>query len=238
MKKSHQMLIAALLAVFAISAPAVDEQNKPTEGSLQKGWRQDFASMPEGWKVKGKPGTPSAQFTVERSKDGSNTWLNMKADKASASLVVELPDVKLAETPVLRWAWQVTVFPEGADGRDSDKDDQAIGVYVSAGGMLSQQSLAYRWETETPVGAEGSANYAAGVVKVKWVCLRNKDSSRGGVFLIEERNVAEDFKNRFGVMPKKLGLSVSCNSQYTGTKAEARLAWIEFAPTPSSPRAE
>lgn len=202
------------------------------EGAARIGWRQEFGSMPSDWKLRGKPGTPNAVFTVGRSSDGSNTWLNMSADKASASLVVELPGVKLKDTPILRWAWRVTVFPEGADGRESAKDDQAIGVYVSTGGMFSQQSLAYRWETETPIGAEGTASYAGGVVKVKWICLRNKTSVQGETFLVEERNVAEDFKSRFGSVPDKIGLSISCNSQYTGSKAEAQLAWIEFVSAP------
>lgn len=194
------------------------------------GWRQEFQTMPDGWKLKGKPGTSAAVFEPGRSADGSNTWLNMRADKASASLVVELPKVKLAETPVLRWCWRVTVFPEGADGRESARDDQAIGVYVSTGGMFSQKSLAYRWETETPIGEEGTASYAGGVVKVKWFCLRNKQSAKGDGFIVEERNVAADFKSRFGDVPEKIGLSISCNSQYTGSKAEAQLAWIEFVP--------
>jgi hypothetical protein len=225
------------IACVAAAVAALAGEAKTEEPAMKTGWRQEFETMPSGWKVKGKPGTPNAVFTVGRSAEGTNTWLNMAADKASASLVVELPWVKLKDTPILRWAWRVTTFPEGADGRESAKDDQAIGVYVSTGGMFSQQSLAFRWETETPVGAEGTATYAGGVVKVKWLCLRNKASAQGDSFLVEERNVAEDFKSRFGSVPDKIGLSISCNSQYTGTKAEAQLAWIEFVTAPASTNA-
>ncbi|MBU4460399.1 MAG: DUF3047 domain-containing protein, partial [Verrucomicrobia bacterium] len=71
--------------------------------------------------------------------------------------------------------------------------------------------------------------YAAGIVKVHWIALRNKDS--GGKFTIEERNVAADWKSMVGSdAPKSITLSVSCNSQYTGAKAAAELDWIEFRP--------
>ncbi len=226
----------ALLAAGIMTAPFSTCADEPA--CARPGWRQEFQTMPDGWKLKGKPGTPAAVFEPGRSADGSNTWLNMTADKASASLVVELPNVKLADTPILRWCWRVTVLPKGADGRESAKDDQAIGLYVSAGGMFSQKSLAYRWETETPIGEEGTASYAAGVVKVKWFCLRNKQSAKDDSFIIEERNVAADFKSHFGKVPEKIGMSVSCNSQYTGSKAEAQLAWVEFVPEQQQPASE
>ena len=106
-------------------------------------WREPFDALPKGWEVRGKPGTPAAVFDVVAPEDGAETTgkvLRMRAESASASLVAALPDVDLKKTPILRWRWRVTRFPEGADGRDAGKDDQAIGVYVSTGGLFSQRS--------------------------------------------------------------------------------------------------
>ena len=192
-------------------------------------WRLTFDTMPDGWEVKTKPGTPAAVFAVVDCPEAAgHKALNMEADKASASLTGQIKDVDLNETPIMRWSWRVTTFPEGADGRDAGRDDQAIGVYLGAGGFLSQKSLAYRWETDTPRGTNGQAEYAAGVVQVHWHCLRNRQDGTNGAFRVEERNVAEDYRAAFGSTPRKFGLSISCNSQYTGTKAAAQLEWIEF----------
>jgi hypothetical protein len=150
----------------------------------------------------------------------------MEANKASASLIIKLPQIDFARYHILKWAWRVTKFPEGADGRIEKKDDQAIGIYVSSGGLFNQHAIAYRWETDTPPGAISNVIYAGGIAKIKWIALRNKNDDCSKGFLIEERNVAEDFKNWFGYVPEKVGISISCNSQYTKSDAAAELAWI------------
>lgn len=193
------------------------------------GWRQTFATMPKDWEIQGKPGVDKARFEGGHA-DGTNRVLRMTSDKASATFKSGKLAVDLNRTPVMRWRWKAVKLPDGADGRKGERDDQAIGLYVSAGGMLSQKSVALRWETETPKDASGRAKYAGGVVSIFWKCIRNKaDVSPDGWF-IDEVNVADCFRTEFGEVPAKIGLGVSCNSQYTGTKAEALLDWVEFAP--------
>jgi len=214
-----------------LSIPLVHAETTCTT-AIRPAWREEFESMPDGWKVKTKPGTRAAECGVKKNPVSDEGFLTMQADNASATFMVELKNINLNKTPVLRWSWRVATFPEGADGRVAAKDDQAIGIYVSHGGMIGQRSVAYRWETETPVGEEGSVRYAGGVVRVKWICLRNKDDGDGTQFIIEERNAAEDFKEAFGYVPDRIGIGVSCNSQYTGSKAEAQLDWIELIAMP------
>ncbi len=213
-----------VVQALAVALAASGDTNSPIR-------RIVFSRMPKGWEVKTKPGTPAAVFSVVDCPDAAGrTALNMEADKASASLTGQIKDVDLNTTPIMRWSWRVTAFPEGADGLVAARDDQAIGIYLGAGGFLNQKSVAYRWETDTPRGTNGRAEYAAGVVRVAWHCLRNRQDGTNGAFRIEERNVAEDYRAAFGSTPKTFGLSISCNSQYTGTKASAQLEWIEFRP--------
>jgi hypothetical protein len=197
--------------------------------------RITFDAIPSGWDVQGKPFTRAAVFTIQDDPEQpGHCWLSMTADKASASLLSgSTLSVDLKKTPILRWRWRVTVLPSGADGRDPKKDDQAIGLYISSGSRFKQQSIAYRWETQPPSGADGFARYAAGTVSIKWFALRDESHADGKTFFIEERNVAEDFQKAFGAVPERIGLGISCNSQYTGSSAEAQLDWIEFvAPAP------
>lgn len=206
------------------------------------GWFEDFnggidsltpSSLPAGWVVQNKPGTALADFTVRQ--DGhEKSFLHMYADKASASVITKLDGVDIKKTPYLRWRWRVNALPEGADGRVRSRDDQAIGIYVGSGSTFSNKSVSYRWDTGTPKNSEGSASYGMGIIRVKWYTLRNKEDAADGRWIVEERNVAEDFKDAWGYYPDEAYLSVSCNSQYTGSKADADLDWIGFDSRPGS----
>ncbi len=200
------------------------------------GWKEEFTPvpgagkvvLPKGWAVRGKLGTKQAVFSLATDPKESNSFLHMEADKASASLISRVKGVDIKKTPLLRWRWRARTLPEGADGRRKARDDQAIGIYVGAGSTLNNRSISYRWDTETPKGAEGNCSYGSGFVKVKWYTLRNKEDAADGRWFIEERNVAEDFKKAWGFSPTEVYVSVSCNSQYTDSRAAADLEWIEF----------
>jgi hypothetical protein len=194
------------------------------------GWREDFRSQPVGWELRTKAGVKVTEFSVEPPAEGHDGALRMTAINASGMLATHLKHVDLHRTPLLRWRWRALTLPAGGDGRIAGRDDQAIGIYVSSGGLIRQKSVAYRWETDTPVGTEGEASYAAGIVKAKWTVLRNVNDA--GSFFVEERNLAHDFQRAFGFVPNDVSVGVTCNSQYTGTTAVAELDWIEVVAEP------
>lgn len=212
-------LIPLVVAVFIVNATA------------QEPLRVAFEKMPQDWDVRGVPGRAKAVFEAGYA-DGTNVVLRMTSDNATATLKSGKLSVDLTKTPIMRWRWKVVTLPPGADGRSDKLDDQAIGLYVSTGGMFRQKCVAYRWETDTPKGETGRAKYAAGVVSLLWISVRNKDDLADG-WIIEEANVAEDFKKAFEEVPTEIGLGISCNSQFTGTKAEALLDWVEFVAAPA-----
>jgi len=190
-------------------------------------WREEFRTMPKGWEVRTVPGTDVTRYRADAGGAHGAGVLVMEADDASATLATQLKSVDLRETPILRWRWRVLEYPRDADGREAERDDQAIGIYVSAGGILGQRSIAYRWETDTPIGTEGDATYGAGLVKVHWIGVRNKDDGTG-VWHTDERNIAADFQRVFGYIPDQPIIAVTSNSQYTNSHAVAELDWIEL----------
>jgi hypothetical protein len=226
---SKRFLMAGFcaLAVTVCGAPEKKNEVKPA-------WKTDFDStvksdkiqVPKGWTLKGKPFVTDAEFSVVKDKEGKNV-LRMYADKASGTLLCEVKGVDLNKYPIIRWRWKAIKLPTGGDGRKSDKDDQAIGIYVGTG-RFSQDSIAYRWETLPPIGSDGKVTYG-GMVSVKWYCLQN-DKSPMDKWITEERNIAADFKKVYGYVPEKFAVSVVCNSQYTKSISEAQLAWVEFLP--------
>ncbi len=234
--------LAVLLSCGAALAadPATSGSLSPTPPRAEASdapapaWRENFKQWNRAWDIRGVPGTPKAKFEVRPLTDREEQpALVMTSDRASATLMIPVKGVDLEKTPVMRWRWRAPKLPEGADGRVAGKDDQAIGIYVGTrAGWLRQNSIAYRWETLTPVGDKGTATYGAGTVRVAWFSLRNQRDGEGPAYE-ESRNVAEDFKSIYGEVPKEFALSVSCNSQGTDSKAQAVLEWIEFVPAPA-----
>jgi hypothetical protein len=226
-------LLLLALAVSPWRALAADAEASPAKAPY---CRVDFSSypvstksaVPEGWKYQGKWGVPDPSYFIVKDPVSGAQVLRLVSDKATGTLLYALVGkLDLNKTPIMRWKWKMGKLPAGADGRFSSKDDQALGIYLGTGRLL-RDSVGYRWETETPIGAEGNATYAR-VVAARWQCVRNKDSALNTWF-VEERNVAEDFKRAYGEIPVETVLTVSINSQYTGTQAESFLEYVEFVP--------
>ena len=228
------IIVGILVCLAAIGSFYLYQKLVPKKEII--GWKDDFLSgkrkgksvVPTGWRLRGKPGTPKAVFSIKRDKTG-DSFLHMEANKASGTVITKVKGINLKKTPLLRWRWRAETLPTGADGRVKSKDDQAIGIYIGTGTMLNKKTISYRWDTETPDGTEGNCVYGDGTIDVKWFTLRDKEDAGNGKWYTEERNCAEDFKKAWGFYPKRVFLSISCNSQYTGTKAVADLDWIEFA---------
>ncbi len=236
--------LAALVAAFW--QLAVWAQNQPPTGGTSEGkapgWSAEFkltpemdkdkAKLPEGWELKTKPFTSAAVFSVKKDASSDVCFMSMEADKASGSVICKPDKLNIKDFPVISWSWRASVLPAGGDARDFAKDDQAIGIYVGTGSMFDKKSISYHWDTDTPKGAEGECKYGGGTISVKWFTLRNKedvpDDGKPSQWFTEERNFLEDFKKAWGFVPESVYVSVSCNSQYTGTKAAADLQWIRF----------
>lgn len=225
--------ISILIANRYVSFYAPDPVSPVDEIVSTIAWREDFdkpasSSYPEGWRVRGKPGTPVAGFRVENYDENGSKVLRVESDRSSGSLITQAGNIDLRETPFLNWRWKVNKLPVGADGRERHRDDQAIGIYAGTGSVFDNKSVSYRWDTETPRYTEGESVYAMGTVKVKWITLRNKQDPNNQWFT-ESRNLLEDYKKAWGVVPERLYISVSANSQYTGTESSADLKWVELS---------
>jgi len=230
----RKILFITLTIFIAVGVKAAEKDKK---------WREDFdaknkeGTLPSGWEIHGTIwGTNETCFELENQKDSKKPVasalgvLKVFADKATGALFCEAYKyVDLKKTPIMRWRWHVTKFPKGGDGRKSDSDDQAIAIYIGANDWMVKKSISYRWETETPQGLEGSISYGGGTVKVKWFCLRNKNTGTDK-WVTEERNIAKDFKKAFGFIPKEFVLSIGANSQNTKSKSLAFIDYIEFLP--------
>ncbi len=213
-------------------------QAAPDQGTVRIDFRnakQDGKAV-TGWTYKGKFATADAKFSIQ-TVDGVKV-LRMVSKKGTGSLLYDISKIDLKKYPYMRWKWRVDSLPRNADGDDPDRDDQAIGIYVGSGSTFSQESIALRWETKTQKGKTGFVKYGMGAVKVHWRCVRNeKDGLKR--WYVDECNIYEELKKIFdGKVPTdNIAITISANSQYTGTDSDACLEYIEFAakPLPKKP---
>lgn len=199
------------------------------------GWREDFANdkpdekgFPVNWKVEGNlPGVQPSRVFLR------NGVLHLESDKSSGGALQILKNVDLNKTPVMRWRWRVLELPKGGDGRFANRDDQAVGIYLILPGFWQKKSVSYHYETLTPKRQWGEASYLCGIVKVKFLVLRNR-TDRLGEWYVEERNVVEDLKKCYGEIPNEFAVSIISNSHNTGSRAVAEVDFIEFVPAGSA----
>ena len=172
--------------------------------------------------------TPKTRFFLRNDSAAKcNSVLVIESKKSSAFFACDLSGkVDLNETPILRWRWKVKKLPPDADGRHRKKDDQAVGIYIGTGTVFNQKAIAYRWETETPVGHWGKTVYS-NVMSVRFLCQRNKDNGLD-IWYEEERNVRDDFIEQFGFVPGNIALAICGNSQNSQSDALAEIDFIGF----------
>ena len=221
-------IAAAILAPCAFFCSAgldAKEKAEPVRHWDFESSKLDGKGIPEGWSYRGKPGTPDVKYEIVEDKELKHKVLHITSDKASGVIMVEGSDIDLEKYPIMRWRWKAVKLPTGADATVKAKDDQGIAVYVGYG-KLSQSSISYNWQTETPKGTSGSSTYNW-VVDVDWFTLRDKNDKMDTWFE-EEVNVYDDMKKIFRKIPSDWALSISSNSQYTKSEADVYLDYIEF----------
>lgn len=222
MKLSRPLFFSAL---FALPLFAVDDFR--ITFSPERYSESD--KLPDGWHLKGKLFTAKPTYQIVYDKELKTNVLRVTANRASGTILYNITGV-LQKYPIMRWKWRVDALPKGADGRNPDADDQAIAIYIGIG-SISTNSISYRWDTETPKQTRGKVSYGAGMVKVDWITLRNKED-KVGVWYVDQVNAAEDLKRICGgkLPDSDVALSICSNSQYTKSKITAEVAYIEFLP--------
>ncbi len=231
-----------ILLILSLGLPALQL------AATETGWREDFTKtkvedeqvIPEDWAFGGsRMGVPMTRFYVQKSEKEKKPVLVVDSRKSTGALMCRPSDqnVDLNKTPILRWRWRVKSLPPGGDGREARVDDQAIAIYIGGPGLFSKKSIAYRWETETPVDTTGQVTYGFGALTVNWICIRNK-KSKLNEWHVETRDIAADYEKYYGEIPDRFVISICGNSQYSKSDTIAEIEFLELIPRPDPPPAQ
>lgn len=224
------LALTAALACFATGADPVLVDAPSPDAS----WSNDFSNpktLDDEWKFDGgRFLVPRTKFALAAEPTASNgKIMAVEADKSTGVMLSAPSKVDLTKTPVMRWRWRVTK-PITLKPGECEPDDQAVVLYFGDGTLLKQRCVGYRWEVNTPLEHNGLRKYSAGTMTVSHRTVRN-NTTPAGEWVVEERNVVEDYRKAFGKMPNdEFIISVGANSQYSGSSSRAEIDFIEFIP--------
>jgi hypothetical protein len=212
----------AVLAVAAWAAPetVVEDwgQGAPGARGVPPGWRGESWGKPSGY-----------DLTIVD--DDGHRALRLRSDGDRVTISVDLKGrVDLRDTPILEWAWKVTVLPRGGDSRVRATADQAAQIYVvwpRVPALLRSRIIGYAWDTQAPAGSVFRSRKTG---TVTYVIVRSGVADLGH-WITERRDVAEDYRRIYGEEPKEPGaLSLSIDSNDTRSSAESFIGSLVFRP--------
>jgi hypothetical protein len=191
---------------------------------------QETAAVPPGWELKKRTG--KADYALIE--DGDGRVLRLRSRSSSFALQTEV-EIDLTQTPILQWRWKVAELPQGADFRDSARDDQAAQLFVMFSlDVLRTEVIAYIWDSTAPKGtiAEPTFPPIYPVLRMRAVVVESGDANKGK-WMTVTRNVAEDYKKLFGGDADRIsGIRIQINSQHTKSRAEAYWGYVKMKATP------
>ncbi|MGQ9696053.1 MAG: DUF3047 domain-containing protein [Thermodesulfobacteriota bacterium] len=181
--------------------------------------------LPQGWSLEKEPG-PKSKILIKKEK-GVN-FLHLFSVNDTFGLKKEI-SFDIRRYPYLSWRWRVTLLPKGGDIRKRETDDQAGQIYVifpKFPAMINSRSVGYIWDTQAPVGFSGiSTAYS----KMRYIILQS-GNSKLNQWLLETRNVYEDYKSVFQEEPPLVGaVLIYINSQHTESSAACDYSDIYFS---------
>ena len=226
--KIFRILFSAIVLFFCLMSNAWAEDHRLIISNFSKG--VDGDRVPVDWKIVKKVGSPILKIKEENNEH----LLHLISEKSSFGIKKNIY-VNVKKYPYINFKWKVKELPENGDFRKKETDDQAAQVYVVFGKFNFLATIVgYTWENKAPKLTTG----ASPVWSKSRVIVLESGSEKLGKWVMETRNVYEDYKKLFGKTPSKANLiTLYINSQHTKSRAESYFGEIYFSKSrdPESP---
>ena len=185
--------------------------------------------IPSGWTGESFGGRALYDFTIEQ--DAGRRVLHLASRNEHSTISRDITGkVNLQETAILEWTWKATALPTGGDLRRKETTDMAAQVYVvwpRFPTLLRSRIIGYVWDTTTPMTTIAKSQKTG---TVTFVVVRT-GSEELGKWIMERRNVAEDYTKIFGEPPDNPRIiTISIDSNDTHSMAEFLIGPIAFRP--------
>jgi hypothetical protein len=182
-----------------------------------------------------------SEYTIEH--QGSETALRTES-RASASAIVYRKPFNVVDYPMLRWKWKVMNVYEKGNARTKEGDDYPLRIYVLFeydpekadfydaikyglakaiyGEYPPHSALNYIWANRGDETGILTSTYAS---NAKMIVLQEGKKNLGR-WIIEERNILDDYRKAFGADPPAVAtLGIMNDSDNT---KEASVSYVGF----------
>lgn len=179
--------------------------------------------------------------------DGGEQYLSAES-RASASALLYKDEFSVYEYPKAGWRWRVDTLSLKGDPQKKSGDDYPIRVYFMFrydpekatffekirygiakklyGEYPPHSTLSYVWSYAETAATMYDSPYTD---KAKIIVLRNGKSSLGR-WMVEERNILEDYRRVFGKdPPQTAGIALMADSDNTGGETASSVDFIEVS---------
>ncbi len=178
--------------------------------------------------------------------DGGTTVVRATSENAS-SVLLENINVDTRETPLLRWRWKAPRLVPGANTTSRRTEDAPVRLIIAFDGDTSKLPFGDKMtfaETRLLLGAEppyatleyvwGDGAAKGSVIENGWngrirLLLVESGAARIGEWVLETRNVHEDFRRVFGEEPGRIvSIGIHSDSDATDSRSEGYFGDITF----------
>ncbi|MDQ3260707.1 MAG: DUF3047 domain-containing protein [Burkholderiales bacterium] len=178
--------------------------------------------------------------------DGGTTVVRATSENSSSALVESI-DVDPLEYPVLHWRWKAPRLVPGANTTRRKTEDAPVRLIIAFAGDKQKLSFADQMtfaETRALLGLDppyatleyvwGDGAAKESIVQNGWnarirLLLVESGAKRLGKWILESRNVVEDFRRAFGEEPGRItSIGIHCDSDATESRSEGYFGDIEF----------
>ena len=187
--------------------------------------------------------------------DGGTTVVRATSENAS-SVLLENINVDTRDYPVLRWRWKAPRLVPGANSTSRRTEDAPVRLIIAFEGDNSKLPFGDKMtfaETRLLLGVEppyatleyvwGDGAAKESVIENGWngrirLLLVESGAEKIGDWVLETRNVHEDFRRVFGEEPGRiLSVGIHSDSDATDTRSEGYFGDITFFRADDSARA-
>lgn len=182
-RQTVRLFAATAVAVVAMSGAVLAQSIADFEQGLPEGTQQREFKGQTMYEVVDKDGT---------------RVLSARADGTASGLVFP-SRFDPAESPWLEWRWKIDGVIERGDARTKQGDDYAARVYVIFPHWLPirTRSINYIWANQLPKDTQLPNTYTSNAMML----ALQSGNERRGEWVIERRNLVEDYRRLFGEEP-------------------------------------
>lgn len=196
-----------------------------------------------------------APTKFELIEDSGATVVHAISENSSSALIENI-DIDPRQFPILNWRWKAPRLVPGANSTSRTTEDAPVRLIVAFEGDKDKLSFSDQitftesrallgldppYATLEYVWGDGAAKET--IIENGWnprirLLLAQSGAERVGDWVMETRNIVEDFRRAFGEEPGRvISIGIHCDSDATATRSEGFFGDIKFLGSESAKQA-